>query len=385
METVKLYEQDAYRTTFSSVVEDSISEKGIFKVALRETAFYPEGGGQPADQGVLGGVKVLDVHEKEGVIWHTVSEPLPKGAVVDGEIDWVRRYDFMQNHSGEHVVSGIICSTFGCSNVGFHMGSDVITMDFNTPLTWEQAMEIEHRANEAIGKQIPIVASYPSPKELEDLTYRSKKELSGRVRILSIDGCDICACCGTHVKNTGEIRMVKILSVQNYKSGVRISMVSGKRAIEDYGRKHEYITAAARLLSAKPEETPAAVERVLDENGRLRYEMAELRRRIARLQAQAIPEGTKVCFLDEPSVPARDLREIANALGERAKNVMVTGENDSYVIKSAQNRARILLNALKENFSIQGGGSEQMVQGVIKGEREELERLFRAAAEKVQE
>ncbi len=385
METVKLYEQDAYRTAFSTVVEDSISEKGIFKVALRETAFYPEGGGQPADHGMLGGVKVLDVHERDGVIWHTVSEPLPKGAAVDGEIDWARRYDFMQNHSGEHVVSGIICSTFGCSNVGFHMGSDVITMDFNTPMTWEQAMEIERRANEAIGRQIPIAALYPSPEDLARLEYRSKKELSGRVRIITIEGCDTCACCGTHVRNTGEIRMVKILSVQNYKSGVRIAMVSGNRAIADYARKHGYITAAARLLSAKPEETPSAVERVLEENGRLRYEMAELRRRIARLQAQAIPAGTAVCFLDEPSAPARELREIANALGERAEHVMVTGENDSYVIRSGRNQARVLLHALKENFSIQGGGSEQMVQGVIRGDRAKLEGLFKAAAEKIQE
>lgn len=384
MDTVKLYEQDAYRKTFSSIVEDSISEKGIFKVALRETAFYPEGGGQPADHGMLGDVKVLDVQERDGIIWHTVSEPLPKGASADGRIDWERRYDYMQNHSGEHVVSGLICRTFGCSNVGFHMGSDVITMDFNTPMTWEQAMEIEERANRAIEMQIPITASYPTAEELADLDYRSKKELSGRVRILTIEGCDTCACCGTHVRTTAEIRLVKILSLQNYKSGVRITMVSGNRALEDYRRKHDGISAAARMLSAKPEETAQAVERVLEENGRLRYEMAGMRKRIAQLQAQTIPEGTAACFLDEPLAPARELREIANALGERADNVMVMGENGAYVIKSADSRARALQEALRETFTVQGGGSDQMVQGVIRGESVQIEEAFRAAAERVQ-
>ena len=384
MDTVKLYEQDAYRKTFSSIVEDSISEKGIFKVALRETAFYPEGGGQPADHGTLGDVKVLDVQERDGIIWHTVSEPLPKGAFADGRIDWERRYDYMQNHSGEHVVSGLICRTFGCSNVGFHMGSDVITMDFNTPMTWEQAMEIEERANRAIEMQIPITASYPTAEELADLDYRSKKELSGRVRILTIEGCDTCACCGTHVRTTAEIRLVKILSLQNYKSGVRITMVSGNRALEDYRRKHDGISAAARMLSAKPEETAQAVERVLEENGRLRYEMAGMRKRIAQLQAQTIPEGTAACFLDEPLAPARELREIANALGERADNVMVMGENGAYVIKSADSRARALQEALRETFTVQGGGSDQMVQGVIRGESVQIEEAFRAAAERVQ-
>lgn len=384
MDTVKLYEQDAYRKTFSSIVEDSISEKGIFKVALRETAFYPEGGGQPADHGTLGDVKVLDVQERDGIIWHTVSEPLPKGASADGRIDWERRYDYMQNHSGEHVVSGLICRTFGCSNVGFHMGSDVITMDFNTPMTWEQAMEIEGRANRAIEMQIPITASYPTAEELADLDYRSKKELSGRVRILTIEGCDTCACCGTHVRTTAEIRLVKILSLQNYKSGVRITMVGGNRALEDYRRKHDGISAAARMLSAKPEETAQAVERVLEENGRLRYEMAGMRKRIAQLQAQTIPEGTAACFLDEPLAPARELREIANALGERADNVMVMGENGAYVIKSADSRARALQEALRETFTVQGGGSDQMVQGVIRGESVQIEEAFRAAAERVQ-
>lgn len=384
MDTVKLYEQDAYRKTFSSIVEDSISEKGIFKVALRETAFYPEGGGQPADHGTLGDVKVLDVQERDGIIWHTVSEPLPKGASAGGRIDWERRYDYMQNHSGEHVVSGLICRTFGCSNVGFHMGSDVITMDFNTPMTWEQAMEIEERANRAIEMQIPITASYPTAEELADLDYRSKKELSGRVRILTIEGCDTCACCGTHVRTTAEIRLVKILSLQNYKSGVRITMVSGNRALEDYRRKHDGISAAARMLSAKPEETAQAVERVLEENGRLRYEMAGMRKRIAQLQAQTIPEGTAACFLDEPLAPARELREIANALGERADNVMVMGENGAYVIKSADSRARALQEALRETFTVQGGGSDQMVQGVIRGESVQIEEAFRAAAERVQ-
>ena len=183
MDTVKLYYENAYTQDFTAVVESCEAVKNGFAVTLDRTAFYPEGGGQPADHGTLGEARVLDVHEKDGVVTHLCDRALSEGAEVSGRIDWVRRFDHMQQHSGEHIISGLLCSTFHCDNVGFHMGADVVTIDYNTPITWEQALEVERRANAYIWADHPIRIWYPSAEELAALPYRSKKELTGAVRI----------------------------------------------------------------------------------------------------------------------------------------------------------------------------------------------------------
>lgn len=374
--TVKLYEQDAYCTEFSAAVLECVCEKGKYQVVLDRSAFYPEGGGQPADTGILGGKRVLDVQEKDGIIRHTVAEPLKEGETVLGTIDWERRFSNMQNHSGEHVVSGMICSRFGYQNVGFHMGSEAVTMDFNGPMTAEEMREIEAAANAAIEADIPVEVLYPSEKELGTLDYRSKKEIAGQVRIVRIAGCDICACCGTHVKSTGELRIIKLLSIQNYKGGVRISMLSGNRALEDYHKKHDIVTRLVHLVSVKPEKVEAAVEKLLEENRELRFKTAQVKRQMAELTARTVPEGTeKYCLVDEDLEPC-DLREMANALQARAETVLVLGKNHSYVLKSEKTDVRELNKLLQEQFLGRGGGSAEMVQGTIQGELEEISRFF---------
>lgn len=286
MNTIKLYEADAYLREFTAVVKACVSEAGIFKVALDQTAFYPEGGGQPADTGMLGEAKVVDVQEADGVIWHTVTQLLEPGKEVTGAIDFERRFSMMQNHSGEHIVSGIITKKYGCSNVGFHMGTDGITMDFDYVLNEEQLADIEREANAVVLGDVPIRVYYPPSEELKELEYRSKKALSGEVRIVEVEGCDRCACCGTHVSHTGEIRLIKFLRLQNYKGGVRITMLCGERAFEDYRTKHENLTAAARLLSVKPEQVEDSVVRLKEKNIELKRELNQLRKQLRALESE---------------------------------------------------------------------------------------------------
>ena len=183
MYTAKLYYDEPFLREFTAQVLSCEAEKQHWSVVLDRTAFYPEGGGQPADHGTLNSAAVLDVQERSGVIVHTCDAPLPVGERVSGSIDWARRFDHMQQHSGEHILSGMLCSTFHCDNVGFHMGADVVTIDYNAAITWEQALAVERRANAYIQEDHPIRILWPDAGELAALPYRSKKELAGAVRL----------------------------------------------------------------------------------------------------------------------------------------------------------------------------------------------------------
>ena len=229
--TQKLFEEDAFLREFTATVLSCEEKDGHFLVILDRTAFFPEGGWQPADHGTLGEAQVIDCHVSKGIITHTLTSPLTPGETVEGHIDWARRFNFMQQHSGEHIFSGLVHSTFGYNNVGFHIGSDAVTMDFDGRLTWEDVLGIEARVNEAIWLDLPVEAGYPDAQTLESLPYRSKKEIDGDIRIVRIEGYDICACCGTHVRTTGQIGQVKVVGLQNYKSGVRVSILCGVRAL----------------------------------------------------------------------------------------------------------------------------------------------------------
>ena len=284
MSTTRLFDQDAYLGEFEATVERSVCEGGMYRVLLDQTAFFPEGGGQPADEGTLDGIFVTDVQEIDGEIWHTVEAPLEPGKTVVGKLDFEKRFSNMQNHCGEHIVSGIVHRIYGFNNVGFHMGSDVITVDFDGVLTEEQLYDVEQEANKAVLRNVPVTISYPSKEELETMDYRSKKEIEGQVRIVTIEGCDSCACCGTHVAKTGEIRLIKILSAQKYKGGVRVTMLSGEKAYADYCLKHINTHGIARLLSVKPEEAGDAVVRLKQKNIEMKKEIKQLKKELYALQ-----------------------------------------------------------------------------------------------------
>ena len=288
MSTIRLFEKDAYLGEFEAVVEECRCEGSISRIRLDQTAFYPEGGGQPSDTGTLDGIVVTDVQEIEGEIWHTTEAPIAKGKKVLGKLDFEKRFSNMQNHCGEHIVSGIVYQTYGFHNVGFHMGSDVVTVDFDGVLTEEQLYEVEQKANEAILQNVPVTISYPTKEELETIDYRSKKEIQGQVRLVTVEGYDCCACCGTHVTSTGEIRLIKILSVQKYKGGVRVSMLSGEKAYADYCLKHANTMAIARLLSVKPEEAGDAVIHLKEKNIELKKELKVLKRQLFELSGTPV-------------------------------------------------------------------------------------------------
>ena len=263
MDTEKLYDQDAFLREFDAVVTECYEGKdGSCLVPLDRTAFYPEGGGQPADHGVLGGAAVLDVQEREGRVLHTCDRPLPVGRTVRGVIDWDRRFDHMQQHSGEHIVSGMLCAAFSCDNVGFHMGADTVIIDYNAPMTWEQVLEVEDRANRYIWENHLFRAYYPTPEELAVLSYRSKKAIEGPVRITEFPGADRCACCGTHVAASGQVGLVKFLSCQKLRDGVRLELLCGGRAMEYLSRCWDQSRRIGQALSVKPQAAFPAVQRL---------------------------------------------------------------------------------------------------------------------------
>ena len=265
-ETRRLYYEDVYKKEFTAKVLECREAKKGFHIILNESAFYPEGGGQPSDIGYLGDVKVKEVHEKDGELLHYTDKPLEAGTEVQGRINWARRFDLMQQHSGEHMVSGLIHEAYGYDNVGFHMGSDTITVDLNGPLDETQLAEIEQKTNEKIWEDTEVKILYPTAEELEKIDYRSKKELTGQVRIVEFPGVDICACCGTHVTRTGEIGMVKLLSVVKFREGVRMEMLSGKRVLDYLNMINEQNRQISVKLSAKMDKTASAVARLQDEN-----------------------------------------------------------------------------------------------------------------------
>ncbi len=375
--TEKLYEKNPYMRTFHATVLECSPKNGHYEVVLNRTAFYPEGGGQPADIGVLNTVNVLDVHERGGVIVHTTDRPLSAGSSVTGGVNWKHRFDCMQQHTGEHIVSGIVHRLFGYDNVGFRLGESVVTVDFNGKLTEENIATVEQLVNEAVFRDLPVKAEYPSREELAKFNYRSKKEIDGAIRIVTVPGCDVCACCGTHVARTGEIGLIRLTSAQHYKGGMRITLVCGGRAIGDYREKSAAVGAVSVLLSAKPEEVAPAVERLLEENKALKSEAAALREQIFASKAAAVALGTKnICLFEESLVP-NDLRRFCLMLCERCGGVAaVFSGNDAdgyhYALGSAALDVRPLGKELNQRCNGRGGGSRELVQGSVKCTRQEI-------------
>lgn len=379
----KLYYDSAYIKEFEAQVLSCQEGKKSWEITLSATAFYPEGGGQPADTGILGNVRVTDVHEKDGQVVHYTDGPLPVGEMVRGVIDWDRRFQHMQEHSGEHLVSGLIHQRFGYDNVGFHMGTDEVTIDFNGTLEWADLMAIEEKANGMIWENLEISAVYPEKDELDAMEYRSKKELTGAVRIVSIPGGDVCACCGTHVERTGEIGLVKFLSMIHYKGGVRISLLCGKRAVEDYERKRDQVQRISVLLSARPGEIARAVEKLKDEEAKLQEKLVAAYDKLLASEVRGIKEGDGDIFILEPDFEAIQLRHLVNRLLEEKKGRTVlalggaTEGSFLYVLGSRDGDMRRLSRELNGLLNGRGGGSAQMAQGTFFATKDQLQAILK--------
>ncbi|MBW7573964.1 alanyl-tRNA editing protein [Caproiciproducens sp. AGMB10547] len=376
-ETEKLYYQKTYSRTFSAKVLSCEKRGDQFCVVLDRTLFYPEGGGQPADIGVLNTVNVLDVHEHGGCIVHTTDKPLSVGSAVTGGINWPHRFSLMQQHSGEHIVSGIVNRLFGLDNVGFHMGSKAVTVDFNGELGQNDILLVETLANEAVYRNVAIEVSYPDEKELAALRYRSKKELTGEVRIVTIPGFDVCACCGTHVAKTGEIGIIKLISAQRYKGGTRVGLLCGKKAVEDYNEKEASVGSVSVLLSAKPDQIQEAVEHLLEETNALRQKLISLKNQIFASKCEQVPEGSVNICMFEPDLEPADLRAFCLLLCDRCSGIAAVLSGDDatgyqYAMASVKEDVRTFGKELNHAFHGRGGGSRELVQGTVSGLRQEI-------------
>ena len=381
METEKLYYQDPFLREFTATVLSCEEVNGAYKVVLDRTAFYPEGGGQPADHGMLGDAAVTDVHEKGGVVFHTCEKAVEIGQTVIGRVDWARRFDHMQQHSGEHIISGILCADYHCDNVGFHLGTDTVTIDYNADISWEQALDAERKANEAIWADRAVEIAYPSPEELATLDYRSKKELTGKVRIVTFPEADCCACCGTHVLRAGQVGLVKILSCQKFREGVRIELLCGERALDYLGAVYDQDRAVAQRLSVKPQDTLAAVERLEAELSAAKVRMAALEEQVfAAIAAENQDKGDVLLF--QPTMKSDSVRKLADAVAHRCGGLaaVFAGADGRYayaLVRADGQDISPLVKELNKALQGRGGGRNGFAQGSVQARQEEIEVFFK--------
>lgn len=381
METEKLYYQDPYLTAFTARVLSCEKSKSGWAVVLDRTAFYPEGGGQPEDHGTLGAVQVTDVHETKGVIFHTCDGPVEIGTQVAGAVDWPRRFDHMQQHSGEHILSGLLCSLYHCDNVGFHLGADTVTIDYNAELTWEQVMAAEKAANEVIWQDTPVDITFPAPDALARLNYRSKKALTGQVRIVAFPGADCCACCGTHVLRSGQVGLVKFLSVQKFREGVRIELLCGKRALEYLSRTWEQAKAIGQRLSVKPVDSEAAVERLEGELANLKLRCAQLEESVFESMAKE-QAGKGNVLLFQPAMRPDSVRRLMDAVSKTCGGLaaVFAGEEGHYAYALGRADGQDispLVKAMNTVLHGRGGGRNGFAQGSVEAERSAIESFFK--------
>ena len=379
MSTIKLYYEDSFLTEFSAVVTGCQEGKKGFEVTLSATAFYPEGGGQPCDTGILGDARVLDVRERGEDVIHFCDKPLSVGSSVTGRIHWDRRFDFMQQHSGEHIISGLIHEKFGYHNVGFHLGNDVVTIDFDGPMTLEDLLQIEEKANRYIWQDQEVRCWYPSPEELPQVDYRRKKDLPWPVRIVDFPGVDICACCGTQVKRTGQIGLVKILSCVKFHEGVRVEMLSGGRAMTHLAAVYEQNRLVSQAFSAKIPETGAAAQRMNAQLSAEKIRAANLQKRLFKFIAQTY-DGQPFALHFEEDLSSAAIRELADSMAEYCGIAAVCSGNDSsgygLCIISKTEDVRPLGKAAADTLQGRGGGKPNAFQGNFKASRKEIEDFF---------
>ena len=387
--TERLFDRDAYIREFDAVVTDSGSADKKTFVKLSATAFYPEGGGQPGDSGVLifeeedkapRRVKVLDTQEKDGEIIHITDTAIPAGTPVRGQLDWEPRFDRMQNHSGEHIVSGLVHAAYGYNNVGFHMGSERITIDFDGMLTREQLDEIEEKANAVVWQNEETQIRVCTQEEAALLTYRSKKELTGLVRIVTFPGADTCACCGTHVKRAGEIGLIRLISVEKFRSGVRVELLCGRMALAYLRTMEEQNHRVSVLLSAKPDQTGEAVKRLQEQEMAESYRLIEMENESFRQIAdEHRGEGDVLIIRDGlgPDQVRRLCVEVMETCGGRCAVFSGSDGTDyKYVIGHQGGDIRAFVKEMNEALSGRGGGKPFFVQGRVQSSRENIEKFF---------
>ena len=380
MSTRKLYYEDSHLACFSATVLTCQESPKGFLVTLDATAFYPEGGGQACDLGKLGDVNVLDVREKGEEVIHLCDGALEVGSRVEGVIDYDRRFDLTQQHSGEHIVTGIIHGRFGYDNVGFHIGADLVTIDFDGPIPADVLPEIEAAANRIIWENRPLRVWYPSPEELPTVGYRSKKALPWPVRVVDVPGCDKCACCGTHVSATGEVGLVKLFSCVKFHEGVRIEMAAGGRALRYLSAVYDQNRQVSQAFSAKILETGEAARKINDQLAAEKFRVAGLQKQVfASIAAQYEGCGNVLRF--EADLAPVQVRELCDAIADSCGGTaaVFSGTDDagySFCLVSRSDDLRQLGRAMTTALNGRGGGKPNFQQGSVKAVKAQIEAFF---------
>lgn len=380
--TVRLFDESSSIKAFdATVLSCERCDGGNFAVILDKTAFFPNEGGQACDKGLLGGLEVISVDEESGVITHTVSGELSVGESVRGEIEFAERFRKMQNHTAEHIVSGIIHSLFGFANVGFHLGDGYMTADFDGELSADDVRRVETLANKAIFECRAVRAYYPSCEELASLEYRSKLELSEGVRVVEIEGVDKCACCAPHVENTGEVGLLKIVEAIRYKGGMRLTMMAGYDALEDYRERCAQIRRVSMAISSPQGEIAEGVERLLEDISALKGQISRLKReRLERLLSSLEESEGSICVFEE----LEDMTALRNFVNEAVNKTgrvcaVFSGDDESgykYIMASNSVDLRAKSRDINTVLCGKGGGSSVMIQGSCTAKREEIERYI---------
>ena len=380
MHTQKLYYEDSHVTQFTAAVLSCTEGKKGFEIILDATAFYPEGGGQDADTGTLGSVRVLDTREREETVVHICDGPLEVGSTVKGHIDWDARFVRMQQHSGEHIVSGILHRRYGCHNVGFHMSSDIITIDFDCIIPKEDLPAIEAEANAAVWANLPVKTWYPSEEELPNVFYRTKRALPWPVRIVEMPGYDSCACCGTHVKGTGEIGLIKLFSAVKFRNGTRMEMACGKMALEILNRAYEQNKLVSQAFSAKPEETGATAQRMNETVESMKYRITGLEMRLFTGIAAGFAGQEKAVHFEE-GLDNTAVRVLADAIADQVTGfaAVFSGDDEggyAFCLVTRNGDLRSLCKDMTTTLGGRGGGKPQFQQGRVSAARKEIEAFF---------
>lgn len=395
---MKIYEKDSYQRRNTTVVTASETVEGKHYITLADTIFFPEEGGQYADTGWIRltdpdqtegpeeKVRLADGQILQGEIRYLVDRDIPAGTKVACELDWEPRFMRMQQHTGEHILTGVIHNHFGYNNVGFHLSDDsFVTLDLDGMLTAEQISQMELRANEAIYANLPVMAQYPSKEALSAIEYRSKIEIEGQVRLIVIgdekNPVDVCACCAPHVSRTGEVGLIKVIHFQNYKGGTRLSILCGKRALQYFQAQTQIMTQLSQTFSTSMEKVTACVQNTLEELSNLKYKAAEWKQRELENRIRALPEGENACLFTDADVSGATAKNCFNTLaaGRPGYVGLFMGDDENgyrFHAGSTALDSRALMKRMKEELNAKGGGSREMVQGKLNAARTEIEQFF---------
>ena len=372
--TIKLYDIDSHLSEFSATVLSCENAVAV----LDKTAFFPEGGGQTSDTGFIDGVEVLDVRIKDGVIYHYLKKDVEVGKTVECSLDWDERFRKMQNHSGEHIISGIVHLLYGYENVGFHLSKTEMTMDFSGVLTHEDLNKIELLANKAVWENVKFNCYYP--ENLTDLEYRSKLDLTEDVRIVEIENYDRCACCAPHVNTSSEIGMIKILDFEKNKGGVRLWVKCGIDALQDYNAKYQRVSKISSLLCTEQEGIATAVERLLKAEGDLKFKIGDLKRRLINEKVKAFSAESNITAEFEVDMDIKELQLYADQLYKKAGGIraVFSGKENEYFFAIVGEEAPLqeVFLKMKNALNIRGGGRGSMVQGTVFATREEIVKIM---------